>query len=166
MAAFRYLVNDVEKSIAFYTESLGFRLERKFGPAMAIVSKDDLTLWLAGPLSSAAQPMPDGRKPEPGGWNRLVLQVENLIDLVGVLKRNNVHFRNEIVKGPGGSQILCEDPSGNAIELFQERAAEVDLSQLQRNVDLAPNDRLSEHQNSLDLVFELERAGERLREKS
>ena len=119
MAAFRYLVNDVESSIKFYTESLGFTLEQQFGPAMAIVSKNDFTLWLAGPMSSAAQAMPDGAKPSPGGWNRFVLQVENLAELVASLKSKGIRFRNEIVKGPGGSQILCEDPSGNVIELFQ-----------------------------------------------
>lgn len=119
MAAFRYLVNDVNGAIAFYTEALGFNLDQQFGPAMAILSKDDLKLWLAGPVSSAAQPMPDGRKPEPGGWNRFVLQVDGLTELVATLKKRGIHFRNEIVKGPGGSQILCEDPSGNVIELFQ-----------------------------------------------
>lgn len=119
MASFRYLVNDVEKSIAFYTECLGFKLEEQFGPAMAIVSKDNFNLWLAGPASSAAKPMPDGKIPQPGGWNRFVLQVENLSDLVSKLRDQDVHFRNEIVRGPGGQQILCEDPSGNAIELFQ-----------------------------------------------
>lgn len=119
MASIRYLVNDVPKSIQFYSESLGFELKQQFGPAMAIVAKGDLTLWLAGPVSSAAQPMPDGRKPEPGGWNRFVLQVEDLPALVERLKNQGVKFRNEIIKGPGGSQILCEDPSGNVIELFQ-----------------------------------------------
>ncbi len=119
MAAFRYLVDDVEKSILFYTGSLGFKLDQQYGPAMAILSKNDLKLWLAGPVSSAAQPMPDGRTPESGGWNRLVLQVENINDLVDNLKAKEVRFRNEITKGPGGSQILCEDPSGNPIELFQ-----------------------------------------------
>lgn len=118
MAAFRYLVNDVDKSIKFYTELFGFKLEQQFGPAMAIVSKDDFKLWLAGPMSSAALAMPDGSKPAPGGWNRFVLQVENLSELVTSLKSKDVHFRNEIIKGPGGSQILCEDPSGNLIELF------------------------------------------------
>ena len=119
MASVRYLVKDVEASIKFYSDSLGFNLKQQFGPAMAIVAKGDLTLWLAGPPSSAAQPMPDGRKPEPGGWNRLVLQVEDLADLVSRLKSQGVRFRNEMINGPGGSQILCEDPSGNVIELFQ-----------------------------------------------
>lgn len=119
MAAFRYLVNDVENSVTFYTESLGFKLEQQFGPAMAIVSKDDFKLWLAGPVSSAAQAMPDGTKPMPGGWSRFVPQVQNLESLVVNLKLKGVRFRNEITKGPGGSQILCEDPSGNPIELFE-----------------------------------------------
>lgn len=119
MVSVRYLVKDVDVSIKFYTESLGFQLEQQFGPAMAIVSRGGLTLWLAGPASSAAQPMPDGRKPEPGGWNRFVLKVEDLAGLVSKLRSQDVRFRNETVKGPGGSQILCEDPSGNIIELFQ-----------------------------------------------
>ena len=119
MIAFRYLVNDVDKSIAFYTELLGFQLEQQFGPAMAIVSKGGFKLWLAGPISSAAQPMPDGSQPEPGGWSRFVLQVSELSSLVEQLKAKDVRFRNKIVTGPGGSQVLCEDPSGNPIELFQ-----------------------------------------------
>lgn len=122
MASVRYLVNDVSESIKFYCDSLGFDLAQQFGPAMAIVAKGDLTFWLAGPVSSAAQAMPDGRKPEPGGWNRVVLQVENLPALVSDLKGKGIRFRNEIVQGPGGSQILCEDPSGNVIELFQSAA--------------------------------------------
>ncbi len=120
MVSVRYLVKDVEKSIQFYTNSLGFELNQQFGPAMAIVSKDDLTLWLAGPPSSAAKAMPDGSKPEPGGWNRFVLEVEDLNHLVGELKSQGVRFRNEILTGPGGSQVLCEGPSGNVIELFQK----------------------------------------------
>jgi catechol 2,3-dioxygenase-like lactoylglutathione lyase family enzyme len=119
MVSIRYLVKDVDASVAFYTNSLGFELKQQFGPAMAITQKGNLTLWLAGPPSSAAQAMPDGRKPEPGGWNRFVLQVEDLSGLVAKLKSQGVAFRNEILKGPGGSQILCEDPSGNVIELFQ-----------------------------------------------
>lgn len=119
MVSVRYLVKDVESSIKFYSESLGFELKQQFGPAMAIVEKDNLTLWLAGPPSSAAQPMPDGRRPEPGGWNRFVLQVEDLNALVAKLNAQGARFRNDVVKGPGGSQILCEDPSGNVVELFQ-----------------------------------------------
>lgn len=121
MVSVRYLVEDVEASIQFYTEHLGFELEQQFGPAMAIVKKNNLSLWLAGPVSSAAQPMPDGRKPEAGGWNRFVLQVNSLSDVVAKLKEHNVRFRNDIVTGPGGSQILCEDPSGNLVELFQSK---------------------------------------------
>src|SRR5437868_14552058 len=113
------MVKDVDAAVKFYSGALGFELNQQFGPAMAIVSKGGLTLWLAGPPSSAAQPMPDGRRPEPGGWNRFVLQVEDLARLVAKLKTQGAKFRNEILKGPGGSQILCEDPSGNVIELFQ-----------------------------------------------
>lgn len=119
MISIRYIVKDVDGSVKFYTGSLGFKLEQQFGPAMAIVSKDGTKLWLAGPPSSAAQAMPDGRKPEPGGWNRFVLQVDDIAATVAQLKKDGVKFRNDFVKGPGGTQILCEDPSGNAIELFQ-----------------------------------------------
>lgn len=121
MASVRYLVNNVDESIKFYCENLGFELKEQYGPAMAIIAKDDLILWLAGPMSSAAQPMPDGKKPEPGGWNRFVFQVENLSELVAKMQKQNIKFRNHIVSGPGGSQILCEDPSGNVIELFQAK---------------------------------------------
>jgi catechol 2,3-dioxygenase-like lactoylglutathione lyase family enzyme len=120
MATVRYLVDDVEKSIQFYSELLGFKVLQQFGPAMAMVSKSDLTLWLAGPPSSAARPMPNGDKPVPGGWNRFVVEVDDLNAIVTRLKENGARFRNEIVVGPGGQQILCEDPSGNAIELFQK----------------------------------------------
>ncbi len=119
MASFRYLVRDVDAAIAFYTQRFGFTLEEQFGPAMAIVARGDSSLWLAGPLSSAARAMPDGRKPEPGGWNRIVLEVENLAALAAELRAAGVTFRNEIVRGPGGQQVLCEDPSGNLIELFE-----------------------------------------------
>lgn len=120
MALVRYLVNDVEESIRFYSEVLGFQLVQQYGSAMAILSNGDLTLWLAGPGSSAAQAMPDGGKPEPGrGWNRFVIEVDDLPGFVARFKANGIRFRNEIVQGPGGSQILCEDPSGNLIELFQ-----------------------------------------------
>ena len=119
MASFRYLVLNVSESVEFYTQKLGFELIEQYGPAMAIVKKSDLTLWLAGPVSSAAQPMPDGSKPTPGGWNRFVLPVQNLALLVTDLKSSGVQFKNEIVQGPGGQQILCVDPSGNVVELFE-----------------------------------------------
>lgn len=119
MASFRYLVNDVEKSIEFYTKSLGFKLKEQYGPAMAILLNEGFTLWLAGPMSSAAQPMPDGTKPQAGGWNRFVLEVEDIKALKVKLEAEGVIFRNDIIKGPGGQQVLCEDPSGNLIELFQ-----------------------------------------------
>jgi len=121
MATVRYLVTDVNPAIAFYRDALGFELKQQFGPAMAILTRGDLTLWLAGPSASASKPMPDGRKPEPGGWNRFVVEVEDLAALVARLKERGVRFRNEILQGPGGRQILCEDPAGNAIELFEPR---------------------------------------------
>jgi catechol 2,3-dioxygenase-like lactoylglutathione lyase family enzyme len=119
MAVVRYLVDDVEAAIAFYTEHLGFGLEQQMGPAFAVVSRGDLTLWLAGPQSSAARPMPDGRRPEPGGWNRLVVEVDDLAARVDELKQAGLSFRNEIVTGPGGKQILLVDASGNPVELFE-----------------------------------------------
>ena len=119
MATVRYLVNDVEASIAFYTNHLGFHVVQQMGPAFASVAKDDLTLWLAGPQSSAARPMPDGRRPEAGGWNRFVIQVDDIESVVASMKAAVLSFRNDIVTGPGGKQILAEDPSGNPIEIFQ-----------------------------------------------
>jgi catechol 2,3-dioxygenase-like lactoylglutathione lyase family enzyme len=119
MAVVRYLVDDVDAAVAFYTERLGFVLDQRMGPAFAIVTYADLSLWLAGPQSSAARPMPDGRRPEPGGWNRLVLTVDDLESRVDELRRAGVSFRNEIVTGPGGKQILVEDTAGNPVELFQ-----------------------------------------------
>jgi len=121
MASVRYLVDDVDRAVAFYTGSLGFTLRQQFGPAMAIVTRGDLSLWLAGPLSSAAKPMPDGRKPAPGGWNRIVVEVSDLAAIVAQLRERGVPFRNDIVDGPGGRQILCEDPAGNVVELFEPR---------------------------------------------
>ena len=119
MAQIRYIVNDVDESVAFYTSKLGFKLEQQFGPAMAILEYEDLRLWLAGPKASASRAMPDGASPEPGGWSRFVLTVENLDAITSELKDAGVKFKNDIVKGPGGKQILCEDPSGNIIELFE-----------------------------------------------
>jgi len=115
----RYIVDDVDGAIGFYTDQLGFVLERRMGPAFAIVSAGDLSLWLSGPQSSAARPMPDGRQPEPGGWNRLVIEVEDLESRVRELKARGVSFRNEIVTGPGGKQVLIDDPAGNPVELFE-----------------------------------------------
>jgi catechol 2,3-dioxygenase-like lactoylglutathione lyase family enzyme len=119
VATVRYRVTDVERSIAFYTGTLGFKLDQSMAPAFARVSKDDLTLWLAGPRSSAARPMPDGRHPEPGGWNRFVIQLTDIEARVAEMRRSGFRFRNDIVVGPGGKQILLEDPDGNLVELFE-----------------------------------------------
>ena len=119
MATIRYLVKDVEASIEFYIRHLGFELVEKMGPAFALIKKDDLNLWLSGPQTSAARSMPDGRTPEPGGWNRFVIEVDDIESVVSILKAAGTLFRNEIISGPGGRQILAEDPSGNPIEIFQ-----------------------------------------------
>jgi|SRR5436309_1329320 len=119
VATVRYLVADVERSLAFYTTALGFKLDQSMAPAFARVSKNDLTLWLAGPQSSAARPMPDGRRPEPGGWNRFVVEMEDLPSRVAEMKRAGLRFRNDVVVGPGGKQVLLEDPDGNLVELFE-----------------------------------------------
>jgi catechol 2,3-dioxygenase-like lactoylglutathione lyase family enzyme len=119
MAQVRYIVNDVQKSVEFYTSHFGFKLEQQFGPAMAILERGDLRLWVAGPPASASKPMPDGTKPVPGSWNRIVIVVEQLEELVTKLRAAGVEFRNEVVSGPGGKQILCMDPSGNLVELFE-----------------------------------------------
>jgi catechol 2,3-dioxygenase-like lactoylglutathione lyase family enzyme len=121
MATVRYLVADVERAVAFYVDRLGFEIEQEMLPAFARVRRDDLTLWLAGPQSSAARPMPDGQKPEPGGWNRFVVEVDDLAASVAGLREARVTFRNDVVSGPGGKQILIEDPDGNPIELFEAR---------------------------------------------
>ena len=123
MASVRYIVEDVDAAIAFYAGALGFTLRQQFGPAMAILDHGDLSLWVAGPAASASRPMPDGRRPEPGGWNRFVLEVSGLDALVAELRGRGVRFRNNIIEGPGGRQILCEDPAGNVVELFEPSAA-------------------------------------------
>jgi catechol 2,3-dioxygenase-like lactoylglutathione lyase family enzyme len=119
-AIVRYVVTDVARSIEFY-EFLGFEVEEEMLPAFARLRRFDLTLWLAGPASSAARAMPDGRRPEPGGWNRFVIEVDNLEFFIEDLHVPNLTFRNEIVSGPGGRQILLDDPDGNPIELFEAR---------------------------------------------
>jgi catechol 2,3-dioxygenase-like lactoylglutathione lyase family enzyme len=121
MIAYRYLVSDVEQAKAFYVGLLGFKLVKQPGPPFAEVELDGVSLWLSGPQTSAAKPMPDGRKPIPGGWNRVVVVVENLEARVEELKAAGVVFRNTILSGPGGSQILAEDGVGNVVELFEPR---------------------------------------------
>jgi catechol 2,3-dioxygenase-like lactoylglutathione lyase family enzyme len=118
MATVRYIVSDVQQAVDFYTKTFEFKIQKQFA-AMAILTRGDLTLWMAGPDASAARPMPDGQRPEPGGWNRFVLEVADLAATVTKLKAQGVRFRNEIVTGPGDQQILLEDPFGNVVELFQ-----------------------------------------------
>jgi catechol 2,3-dioxygenase-like lactoylglutathione lyase family enzyme len=117
----RYMVDDVEAAVAFYTTHLGFTLLSSAAPAFADVSRGDLRLLLSGPTSSAGRAMPDGRQPGPGGWNRIHLIVSDLAAEVDRLRGAGIRFRNDIVRGPGGAQILLDDPSGNPIELFQPR---------------------------------------------
>jgi catechol 2,3-dioxygenase-like lactoylglutathione lyase family enzyme len=119
----RYMVDDVEVAIAFYTTHFGFTLRSNAAPAFADVVRGNLRLLLSGPASSAGRPMPDGRTPAPGGWNRIHLIVEDLAGEVERLRSAGLSFRNDIVKGPGGRQILLDDPAGNPVELFQPAAA-------------------------------------------
>jgi catechol 2,3-dioxygenase-like lactoylglutathione lyase family enzyme len=115
----RYMVGDVDAAVAWYTEHLGFALISSHAPAFADVKRGSLRLLLSGPASSAGRPMPDGERPGPGGWNRIHLIVDDLPAEVARLRAANVKFRNDIVTGPGGSQILIVDPSDNLVELFQ-----------------------------------------------
>jgi len=115
----RYQVTDIDRSIAFYTQTLGFALESHAGTAFASVSRGKLRLILGGPGSSGARPMPDGRKQQPGGWNRILLYVDDLDAHIARLKEQGVHFRNDVESGPGGRQIQIEDPDGNPIELHE-----------------------------------------------
>lgn len=115
----RYMVHDVEESIAFYTRLLGFELLNNAAPAFADVKKGNLRLLLAGPKSSAGRPMPDGATPGPGGWNRIHFIYDDLDAEVARLRDAGARFRNDVIEGPGGKQILLQDPSGNVVELFQ-----------------------------------------------
>ena len=115
----RYMVDDVERAVDFYTEQFGFDRGLIAAPAIAEVMRGKLRLLLAGPQSSAGRAMPDGQKPGPGGWNRIHFVVQDIEGEVDRLRSAGVRFRNEILSGPGGRQILLEDPSGNPIELFQ-----------------------------------------------
>jgi catechol 2,3-dioxygenase-like lactoylglutathione lyase family enzyme len=119
----RYMVHDVQAAIDFYTTHLGFTLNMAALPAFADVTRGHLRLLLAGPASSAGRPMPDGRTPQPGGWNRIHLVVDDIAAEVDRLRAAGLVFRNDIVTGPGGRQILLEDPSGNPVELFQPAGA-------------------------------------------
>lgn len=117
----RYMVNDLDPAVAFYTKHLGFAIEQERRPNFAMLSRGNLELVLSTPFGpgGAAKAMPDGRKPEPGGWNRIIINVDNLEAEVTRLRKQQLHFRNDIVSGPGGSEILLDDPSGNPVELFQ-----------------------------------------------
>lgn len=121
--AVRYQVKDVQRSIAFYTRALGFNLDQQYLPAFGQVSVGNLKLILSGPGASGSRPMPDGRKQEPGGWNRVVLQVQDLPARIVDLKKKGVQFRNDMEVGPGGRQIQVEDPDGNPVELFEPARA-------------------------------------------
>jgi glyoxylase I family protein len=115
----RYQVKDVKRSVDFYTQQLGLKLDQQNLPAFAQVSVGNLKLILSGPGASGSRPMPDGRRQEPGGWNRIILQVDDLPARLEALKKTGLHFRNEMEAGPGGKQIQLEDPDGNPIELFE-----------------------------------------------
>jgi catechol 2,3-dioxygenase-like lactoylglutathione lyase family enzyme len=127
----RYIVHDVDAAIAFYTERLAFKLEMHPAPAFAMLSRDDLRLVLSepNPAGGGGQPMPDGTVQAPGGWNRFAIQVGDLAATVEVLRRAGAHFRNSIVTGVGGKQIIVDDPSGNPIELFEPTVPEARLGE-------------------------------------
>ncbi len=126
----RYIVNDVDAAITFYCQHLGFHEDMHPAPAFAMLSRGDLRLVLSAPNSAGGggQSMPDGTKPEPGGWNRFAIEVGDLEALVQTLRESGAHFRNDIVTGIGGKQILVDDPSGNCVELFQPLIADARLN--------------------------------------
>ena len=119
MVSVRYMVDDVEAAVGFYTKVLDFEVLNNFAPAFADVARGNLRLLLSGPTSSAGRPMPDGVKPGPGGWNRIHLIVDDIDADVARLREGGAQFRNDILEGPGGKQVLLQDPSGNVVELFQ-----------------------------------------------
>jgi catechol 2,3-dioxygenase-like lactoylglutathione lyase family enzyme len=123
LANVRYMVDDVQAAVDFYTTHFGFTLRSSAAPAFADVTRGNLRLLLSGPASSAGRPMPDGRRPSPGGWNRIHLIVDDLAAEVERLRAAGLTFRNDIVTGPGGAQILLDDPAGNPVELFQPAAS-------------------------------------------
>jgi len=123
LASVRYIVDDVGAALAFYTEHLGFTELTSFGPAFADVVRGNLRLLLSGPTSSAGRALPDGRQPIPGGWNRIHLIVDDLRSTVDRLRAAGIEFRSDIISGPGGQQIVLDDPSGNPVELFQPAAS-------------------------------------------
>jgi catechol 2,3-dioxygenase-like lactoylglutathione lyase family enzyme len=126
MVSVRYMVDDVAAAVDFYVKVLGFEVLTSFPPAFADVARGRLRLLLSGPMSSAGRPMPDGAKPGPGGWNRIHLLVEDIEAEVARLRAAGAAFRNDILSGPGGRQVLLPDPSGNVIELFEPAAAKVE----------------------------------------
>jgi catechol 2,3-dioxygenase-like lactoylglutathione lyase family enzyme len=123
MVSVRYMVDDVERAVDFYTRVLGFEVLTNFPPAFADVARGRLRLLLSGPASSAGRPMPDGAKPGPGGWNRIHLIVEDIDAEVARLRTAGAAFRNDVLEGPGGKQVLLQDPAGNVVELFQPAIA-------------------------------------------
>jgi catechol 2,3-dioxygenase-like lactoylglutathione lyase family enzyme len=125
----RYIVHDVDAAIAFYTTHLGFTLDMHPAPPFAMLSRGELRLVLSAPnpVGGGGQSMPDGTKPEPGGWNRFAVQVDDLAGTISMLRAAGAHFRNEMVSGVGGKQIILEDPSGNPIELFEPTIADARL---------------------------------------
>jgi catechol 2,3-dioxygenase-like lactoylglutathione lyase family enzyme len=127
----RYIVDDVDEAIAFYTRHLGFREDMHPAPSFAMLSRGDLRLVLSAPGGGpgGGQAMPDGQMPAPGGWNRFSLEVTDLVATVEALRKEGAHFRNDIVTGVGGKQILLDDPSGNPVELFEPILPEASLSQ-------------------------------------
>jgi catechol 2,3-dioxygenase-like lactoylglutathione lyase family enzyme len=118
----RYMVDDVDDAIAFYTKLLGFEILTNAAPAFADVQRGNLRVLLSGPKSSAGRPMSDGEQPKPGGWNRIHFVVDDIDEEIGRLREAGARFRNDVVEGPGGKQVLLLDPSGNAVELFQPRS--------------------------------------------